>query len=42
LESGNVLAWGSSKNGKLGFPLSNGKNYELPKEVTSLEDQKIY
>jgi len=33
LESCEVLGWGSSKNGKLGFPLANGKNYQLPKEI---------
>jgi hypothetical protein len=31
------LAWGSSKNGKLGFPMANGKNYDLPKEMISIE-----
>jgi alpha-tubulin suppressor-like RCC1 family protein len=38
LENRKVLAWGSSKSGKLGFPLSNGKNYELPKEIVSLNE----
>ena len=42
LESRKVLAWGSSKNGKLGFPLANGKNYELPKEIIALKDFQIY
>lgn len=35
-DSGKVNAWGSSKNGKLGFDLPQGKNYELPREVTAL------
>lgn len=31
LENKNIFAWGSSKGGKLGFEMANGKNYELPK-----------
>jgi alpha-tubulin suppressor-like RCC1 family protein len=37
-----VHGWGSSKNGKLGFQLANGKNYDLPKEIISLKDIEIY
>lgn len=37
-----VMGWGSSKNGKLGFPLANGKNYDLPKEIVNLKDIEIY
>ena len=40
LESKKVLAWGSSKNGKLGFELPQGKNYELPREVISFSFDK--
>lgn len=30
-ENKQVFAWGSSKNGKLGFEMAAGKNYDLPK-----------
>jgi alpha-tubulin suppressor-like RCC1 family protein len=42
LESGKVFGWGSSKNGKLGLQLPQGKNYELPREIVSLEGKEIY
>mmetsp|Transcript_22744 Transcript_22744/g.35023 ORF Transcript_22744/g.35023 Transcript_22744/m.35023 type:complete len:153 (-) Transcript_22744:4878-5336(-) len=42
LESRQVMGWGSSKNGKLGFPLANGKNYDLPKEIVALTDFQVY
>ena len=38
LESKSILAWGSSKNGKLGFSMGNGKNYELPKEIITINE----
>ena len=41
LESTSILAWGSSKNGKLGFSMGNGKNYELPKEIITINEQGI-
>lgn len=37
-----VFGWGSSKNGKLGFDLPQGKNYELPREIISLTGHEIY
>jgi len=37
-----VYGFGSSKSGKLGFELANGKNYELPKEIISLKDKTIF
>lgn len=37
-----VFGWGSSKSGKLGFELANGKNYELPKEIIALKDVQVY
>ena len=42
LENRQVMGWGSSKNGKLGFPLANGKNYDLPKEIIALSDYEVY
>jgi alpha-tubulin suppressor-like RCC1 family protein len=42
MESGQVFGWGSSKSGKLGFDMANGKNYPLPKEIISLKDLNIY
>jgi len=42
LENLNVFGWGSSKGGKLGFELANGKNYELPKEIIALKDKEIF
>ena len=42
IDDGKVLAWGSSKNGKLGFELPQGKNYELPREVVRLAGHTIY
>ena len=42
LESQQVLGWGSSKNGKLGFPLAKGKIYDLPREVISLGKHDIF
>lgn len=42
LESRSVLAWGSSKNGKLGHPMAMGKNFELPKEVVAVKDLQIF
>jgi hypothetical protein len=42
LETNQVLGWGSSKNGKLGFHLANGKNYDLPKEIISLKDVEVF
>jgi len=42
LESKKVLGWGSSKNGKLGLDLPQGKNYELPREIVSLESYDIF
>lgn len=41
-ETAQVFGWGSSKNGKLGFQLANGKNYDLPREIISLEGHEIY
>ena len=38
LESNQILAWGSSKNGKLGFPMANGKNYRIPKEIIAVNN----
>ena len=43
LQTCKVFAWGSSRNGKLGFHMANGKNYDLPKEMISLEGKgQIY
>ena len=39
LENKSVYAWGSSKSGKLGFEMAKGKNYELPKQVISLNNK---
>ena len=39
-ESKKVCSWGSSKNGKLGFELPQGKNYELPREIISFSHDK--
>lgn len=40
-DSGKVCGWGSSKNGKLGFELPQGKNYALPREVTFLRSMDV-
>lgn len=37
-----VYGWGSSKNGKLGFQLANGKIYDIPREIMTLEKFEIY
>jgi alpha-tubulin suppressor-like RCC1 family protein len=42
LETGHVFGWGSSKNGKLGFALSKGKNYDLPREIITLDGNMLY
>jgi len=42
LESNKVFGWGSSKNGKLGLQLPQGKNYELPREIVSLEGKDVF
>lgn len=37
-----MFGWGSSKSGKLGFELSGGKNYDLPREIISLSNFPIF
>ena len=41
-DTSQVLGFGSSKNGKLGFSLSKGKNYDLPREIITLSEYEIY
>ena len=42
LSNNKVFGWGSSKSGKLGFELSGGKNYDLPREIISLSNYPIF
>jgi len=42
LSNNKVFGWGSSKSGKLGFEFSEGKNYDLPREIISLSNFPIF
>lgn len=42
LKSGKVLTWGSSKDGKMGIEAALDRNFLTPKELITLESQKVY
>jgi E3 ubiquitin-protein ligase HERC2 len=42
LRNGKVLCWGSSKEGKLGLETTMDRNFTVPKEMITLDKDKIY
>ena len=42
LRNGKVLAWGSSKDGKMGLEGAMDRNFLTPKEITTLDNISVY
>lgn len=42
MRNGKIMGWGSSKDGKLGIPGANDRNFNTPREILSLDNEKIY
>lgn len=42
LRNGKVLCWGSSKDGKMGLETSNDRNFLTPKDLITLEKERIF
>jgi alpha-tubulin suppressor-like RCC1 family protein len=42
LRNGKVLCWGSSKDGKMGLEASLDRNFLIPKELITLDKEKIF
>jgi X-linked retinitis pigmentosa GTPase regulator len=42
LRNGKVLCWGSSKDGKMGLESTNDRNFLTPKDLITLESEKIF
>lgn len=42
LRNGKSLCWGSSKDGKLGVEIPEGRNFEQPKEMITLGPHKVF
>ena len=42
LRNGKGMCWGSSKDGKLGLETALDRNFTQPKELVTLEKEKLY